>query len=111
MTIGRCPFTGRPADDNHHPTGRGPDGGYYDPTLTIPLVRAQHVAEHVAWRVLGLDVAAGQSSSLALRLHRLGALLRRLGDHHASGEVTFPAEFVGGLGALLFAAAEEVDRE
>src|SRR5207248_700599 len=48
-----CPFLGRPADDFHHWSGRDADGTYFDGSLVVPVVRAQHTVEHVSWRAGG----------------------------------------------------------
>ena len=95
----RCVFTGRPADEWHHVTGRDSLGRYLDPHLVIPLSRRQHVLEHQGW---GPDVADGVAGHPnVLRLGRMGRLLVRLGEFHVDGEVVLPAETVRQIGLTL----------
>ena len=103
----RCPFTGEPADELHHPTGRDADGEYLDRELGVPLVLDQHVIEHQVWdrTEIGEDVVANPTW---LRLRRVGQLLVRLGEFHGEGSVTLPSPFVRQLGFLLLRVAVEV---
>lgn len=102
----RDPFTGRVADHDHHPTGRGPDGNYFDPLLVVPLSHKQHMTEHVVWRAF--DLEDDQLPALKLRLLRAGNLLVRLGEYHDGGVVYLPARTVLGYGRLLQSIASEV---
>lgn len=102
----RCPFTGRPADHLHHPTGRDADGNYFDPSFVVPLVRAQHVAEHQVWERSGVGEREREDSTW-LRLRRVALLLVRLADFHQNGTVTLPAASLGQLGTLLLDIATE----
>lgn len=105
-----CVFTGRSADHLHHMTGRGGDGGYLDPELVVPLSRAQHVSDHVCWRVSGIGEGADIPASV-LRLRRSGHLLVRLAQHHAPGLVSFPAETLLNLGLMLHELAADWERD
>lgn len=91
------PFTGEPAQEWHHCTGRGPDGEYLDPELVVPLTERQHGLEHQMWRATGIDRASG--STRVIRTQRLACLLLRLG--HEKGTVTVPTSFLLGIGNLL----------
>jgi hypothetical protein len=102
-----CPFTGEPADQLHHPTGRGADGKYLDQELVVPFILDQHVIEHQAWdrTKIGEDIVANPNW---LRLRRTGQLLVRLGEFHGEGTVSLPSPFVRQLGFLLLRVAAEI---
>lgn len=91
------PFTGQPAEEFHHVSGRGPDGHYLDPDLVVPLTRRQHVIEHQLWRAAGIDKVKG--SVRVVRLQRIANLVCRIGQ--GEGTITLPATFFLSLGRLL----------
>jgi hypothetical protein len=105
----RCVFFDRPAEELHHPSGRGTDGQYLDPAFVAPLVCRQHVVEHAAWKVAGVRDGAELSPNF-LRLKRSGLLLVRLGEHHGNGLVTLPAWFVLEFGLMLHRIAADLGK-
>lgn len=103
----KCPFTGEPADELHHPTGRDADDEYLDSELLIPLVLDQHVIEHQVWQRTAVGEKV-RGNPTWLRLRRVGQFLVRLGEFHGEGTVTLPSPFVRQLGFLLLRVAAEI---
>lgn len=78
---GVCIHCGAPAEDRHHPTGRGPDGGYLDPWFKIPHCHNDHELVHDDLRSAKLENATPGDSfleHLESGLRRLGVFLGRL---------------------------------
>ena len=103
----RCPFTGEPADELHHPTGCDADGEYFDPDLVVPLLLDQHVTEHQVWDRTGIGESV-RADSTWLRLRRVGQLLVRFAQFCRDGEVTLPSPFVRQLGLFMLRIATDV---
>jgi hypothetical protein len=103
-----CPFTGRPAEELHHPEGRDDEGEYFTMRFVVPVVRRIHVVEHQLWTIAGIGEGVAMDP-LALQLRRDAQLLVRLGEHHARGIVVLPAETFLQLGLSLRAIADAVE--
>lgn len=103
----RCPFSGKPADELHHVTGRV-RGRYADPDLVIPLTRSEHALEHTCWRAAGIGEGA-HVEPVVVRLRRIGHLLVRLAEHHVGGVIELPDFTVRELGLLLLRVSDEID--
>jgi hypothetical protein len=104
-----CPFSGQPAEEFHHPTGRDCDGNYLDPTFVFALSKRQHNREHQSW-----DDAFKEDVSDApdrLRLRRVASLLIRLGQNWSGGVVELRAEFLVTLGLLLHRIADRIGED
>jgi hypothetical protein len=103
-----CVFTGRPADELHHASGKDALGVYLDECLLFPVVLRQHVVEHQGWPVAGVAEGLDADPNM-LRLRRVGLLLVRLGEHHKSGLVRLPAESVSELGLMLHRVTDDLE--
>jgi hypothetical protein len=78
---GICVDCGAPAEDGHHPTGRGADLSYLDPWFKVGHCHDDHELVHDDLRSAGLEVAPAGNSFLAeleLGLRRVGLFLGRL---------------------------------
>jgi hypothetical protein len=74
----RCAYCGASATQWDHPSGRRPDGSYFDPDLVLPSCRRCNYPLGVSlWRATGLD-EIGDRSLHELRVARLGLALARL---------------------------------
>ncbi len=101
----RCIFTGRRAENCHHPTCRDAAGNYLDALFVVPVVRRQHDREHQSMTWAGLDRIADRNVA---RLRRTGHLLVRLGEHHGDRDVVIAAESLLQLGLMLHRVADEM---
>jgi len=99
-----CAFTGQPADELHHPTGRNAAGRYLDPDFVLPTVRRQHNLEHQSWGPSYKETVVDDPD--VLRLRRTGHLLIRLGEHRTGASVELPAAFAVALGLMLHQIAD-----
>ena len=103
----RDPFTGGPADELHHVTGRI-GGRYADPDFVVPLSRAEHAREHAAWRAAGI----GEESDLppeVLRLRRSSHLFVRLARCHPGGEIALPDFVLVHYGLFTARVSDEIE--
>lgn len=103
-----CPFTGRPAEQLHHTSGRDADGHYLDPDLVLPLSLVQHNCEHTGWNVAGFGDGARADPNV-LRLRRNAHPLLRLADLHRDGLVIVPAFYVEQLAWMLLRIADALE--
>ena len=72
-----CAYCGRPATERDHPSGKGTDGRYLDPSLWLPCCRRCNMLGVDLWRAVGLVEIDGRSPH-AVRMGRLGLALARL---------------------------------
>jgi len=80
---GDCLFCGKPAEQDHHCTGKGSNNQYLDKDLTAALCGEDHDLVHTDLRVAGIDrplQAAGATARTDRRLRRLGLFMSRLAE-------------------------------
>ncbi len=78
-----CAICGRPAEDPHHLTGRGPDSEYLDDDLAAPLCHDDHELLHEDLRHDRIDKPFGDLSvfeRVAYRLERVAVFFSRLAE-------------------------------
>jgi hypothetical protein len=78
-----CAICGGAACDSHHLTGRGPDGGYLDPELTVDECHDDHELLHEDLRQEGIDKPlrdANVFERVAYRLERAAVFFTRLAE-------------------------------
>ena len=100
-----CASCLRAAEHAHHLEGRGPDGRYLSPDLTLAVCPRCHVRLHTARRHAGVK---GYGDPLAQRVGRIAHDLALLG---LGGRemLMLPTATVGLLGQRLGAAALELE--